>query len=65
MLCSDFQDKKEKKRLKPGFKSIERILYKNIHVMDERNDVTTRGGGEVTFHVQIREERSPEKDHCQ
>ena len=25
------------------------------------------GGGEggVTFHVQIREERSPEKDHCQ
>ena len=23
-----------------------------------------RKGG-VTFHVQIREERSPEKDHCQ
>ena len=21
--------------------------------------------GGVTFHVQIREERSPEKDHCQ
>ena len=38
--------------------------------MDERNDVTTGGGGGggkggVTFHVQIREERSPEKDHCQ
>ena len=23
------------------------------------------GKGGVTFHVQIREERSPEKDHCQ
>ena len=39
--------------------------------MDERNDVTAGGGGGgggkggVTFHVQIREERSPEKDHCQ
>ena len=30
--------------------------------------MSQRGGGGkggVTFHIQIREERSPEKDHCQ